>query len=174
MRHDAAARRPRHCAPAPARCADCPRAYWRWRHGRTRHRQPAQVRAFARARSLLPRGFRRAPDVSAPRRDLLTPNFNTYKLAADPLFQLAAQAEIPGGGTRATNKCVSAVPPRCACALRPRTKRARQPRPSINFARIRQKRAVCEAHAPRMRSESGGLTREARPALGVQTNRGRH
>lgn len=63
MRHDAAAQRPSHCAPAPARGADCPRAHWRRRHGLARHRQPSQVLAFVRSRSLLPRGFRRAPDV---------------------------------------------------------------------------------------------------------------
>jgi hypothetical protein len=38
-------------------------------------------------------------------RELLTPNFNTYKLASEPIFERSLQVDIPGGGTRATNRC---------------------------------------------------------------------
>ena len=34
--------------------------------------------------------------------NLLTPNFNTYKLASEPIFERVVQADVPGGGTRPT------------------------------------------------------------------------
>ena len=41
--------------------------------------------------------------IGSLNRKLLTPNFHTYKLSSSPIFELAQEIKVPGGGTRATN-----------------------------------------------------------------------
>jgi len=42
-------------------------------------------------------------DCALTCRKLFTPNFHTYKLSAEPVFDRARKAKVPGG-TRATNQ----------------------------------------------------------------------